>query len=133
MIELSHLCRRASALVLLLAAFNAQAAGPGGLLNDTGQTQCDNGSHVLGPCNAASTGDASTMPGQDGRFGRDVAAPVKMGGGAAGFDFTKVCMNGALGCAGAANTGAVPAATEWACTKDNFTHRIWSLESRLGD
>ncbi|MDP3616349.1 MAG: hypothetical protein Q8R49_00785, partial [Rhodoferax sp.] len=84
MMQILHLARRASLLALLLAVCGAQAAGPTGLLNDTGQTQCDNGSNVLGACNAASTGDASIMPRQDGRFGRDAALPVKVGGGAAG-------------------------------------------------
>ena len=39
-------------------------------------------------CDSATTGDAGTRPRQDGRFGRDVAALAKVGGGAAGFDFT---------------------------------------------
>jgi hypothetical protein len=108
-------------------------AAPTGLLNDTGQTQCDNGSNVLAACSIANAGNAATYPGQDGRFGRDVALPAKTGGGAAGFDFTRVCMNGTLNCAGAANTGSSPAASDWACTKDNVTNLIWSLQSGYGD
>ncbi|MDP3616447.1 MAG: hypothetical protein Q8R49_01285, partial [Rhodoferax sp.] len=109
----------------LLYLSSAQAAGPSGLLNDTGQTQCDNGSNVLDACNAASTGDGTTLPRQDGRFGRDVASPVKVGGGAAGFDFSKVCFNGDVQgsgtCTGAlvANTSAAATgtpSTDWACT-----------------
>jgi hypothetical protein len=137
MIELLHLCRRASALALLLAALSPQQAfcvqgGPTGLLNDSGQTQCNNGTAMVA-CDAATTGDASPRPRQDGRFGRDVAGPAKVGGGAAGFDFTKVCMNGTLNCATAANTGAAPASTDWACTQDNTTNLIWSLYSGSGD
>lgn len=126
----------------LLCLSSAQAAGPSGLLNDTGQTQCDNGSNVLGVCNATTTGDTSTLPRQDGRFGRDMASPVKVGGGAAGFDFSKVCFNGDVQgsgtCTGAlvANTSATATgtpSTDWACTKDNTTNLIWSLQSGLGE
>lgn len=123
----------------LLCLSSAQAAGPSGLLNDTGQTQCDNGSNVLGVCNATTTGDTSTLPRQDGRFGRDAASSVKVGGGAAGFDFSKVCFNGAVQgsgtCTGAlvANTSATATgtpSTDWACTKDNVTNLIWSLQTQ---
>ena len=85
-------------------------------------------------CDATTTGDASASPRQDGRFGRDVASPVKIGGGAGGFDFTKVCMDGSLNCAGAADTSASSvSAAAWACTKDNLTNLIWSLFSGLGE
>jgi Protein of unknown function (DUF1566) len=113
----------------------AQAAGPTGLLNDTGQTRCYDGAAMV-VCTSANTGDANTVvnPRQDGRFGRDPAAPVKVGGGAAGFDFTRVCMNGTLNCAGAADTGVSPVtATAWACTQDNVTQLIWSLYSGEGN
>ena len=116
----------------LHCASTALAAGPTGLLNDTGQTTCYDGSAMVA-CSAANTGNAAAYPGQDARFGRDRAAPPKVGGGAAGFDFTRVCMNGTLNCTGAANTGASPAASEWACTKDNLTNLIWSLQSGYGD
>jgi hypothetical protein len=115
---------------LLLTSF-ARAAGPTGLLNDTGQTQCDDGSSVLAACTTANAGNTAPMPGQDGRFGRDVASPAKVGGGAAGFDYTKVCMDGTLNCTGAANTGATPAASDWACTKDNVTNLVWSLQIQI--
>ena len=120
-----------------LAPFDS-LGGPTGLLNDTGQTQCNNGTAMVA-CDATTTGDASARPRQDGRFGRDlitVASPSKVGGGAAGFDFSKVCFNGTLTGALAANTGAVPsgtASTDWACTKDNVTNLIWSLQSGQGE
>lgn len=116
--------------VLLLGGSAAQAAGPTGLPNDTGQTQCADASDVMGACDVATAGDAGTRPRQDGRFGRDAARPTKVGGGNAGFDFTKVCMDGTLNCTSAANTGANPAATDWACTKDNVTNLIWSLQTQ---
>lgn len=128
---MNHLTAAVRVLVvaMLTTGGAAWAAGPTGLLNDTGQTTCYDGAAMV-TCTVANTGDAATYPRQDGRFGRDVANPAKVGGGAAGFDFTKVCMNGTLNCTGAANTGASPAATEWACTKDNVTNLIWSLQTQ---
>jgi uncharacterized repeat protein (TIGR02543 family) len=115
-------------------------------LNDTGQTLCDNGLNVLEACSNTNTGDTSAMPRQDGRFGRDAASFTKTGGGVGGFDFTRICFNGAAEgttsgpntCTGTllANTTATAsgtASTDWACTKDNVTNLIWSLESGWGD
>ncbi len=119
-----------------------QASHPTGALNDTGQTLCDNGSNVMAACTTATTGDAAAMPRQDGRFGRDVGAPAKVGGGVAGFDFTRVCFNGDLQGAGTctgtlvANTSGTAtgnASTDWACTKDNVTNLVWALESGTGE
>ncbi|MFT3778179.1 MAG: DUF1566 domain-containing protein [Ottowia sp.] len=127
-----------------LAALALAAAGlPGGAgaqtrpLNDTGQTQCFDASNASVACNAAISG----LPGQDGRYGRDAAAAagvlVKQGAGSAGFDFTRLCMNGQAAGAGTCpanpsyNTGANPTATEWACTRDNVTGLVWSLQTRL--
>ena len=70
-------------LVLMFpGAFHAASTG---LLNDTDQLRCDNGSNVLATCTDANTGDGSTMPRQDGRIGRDAAyitSSVHLGGGA---------------------------------------------------
>jgi len=123
------------ALIFSHAAFAAT-----GLLNDTGQTSCNDASNTAVACDAAGAGsDGGVNPRQDARFGRDAKAAAgtltKIGGGAAGFDFFKICMNGdAAGqgtCPGnpTANTGASPAATEWACTRDIVTGLIWSLET----
>lgn len=103
-------------------------------LNDTGQDRCYDGSTLLA-CSVANSGNATSYPRQDGRFGRDAATAAgqlsKTGAGAKGFDFTRVCMSGEL-----AGQGACPAipvqgtgATQWACTKDNVTKLTWSLES----
>ncbi len=104
-----------------------------GKLNDTGQTLCYDGTNMVA-CATANTGNTATHPRQDGRFGRDAKATAgtlaKTGAGAAGFDFTKVCMNGTLNCAGAASNAAAPAATAWACTQDNNTNLVWSLETQ---
>lgn len=99
-----------------------------GLLNDTGQVQCSSTAGQTA-CDAVNTGNAAPQPRQDGRFGRDVSGVVKTGGGDAGFDFTRVCMNGALNCATPVDTSASPAATAWACTKDNVTNLIWSVQA----
>ena len=64
---------------LLFLAGISSAFSQTGVLNDTGQTQCDNGSNVLVTCTSTNTGDASAMPRQDARFGRDAAAPVQLG------------------------------------------------------
>lgn len=148
MIQLLHQLRHAFLPALLLAASGALAvpAGPSGLLNDTGQTLCGNASNVLVACDASTTGDLSVMPRQDGRFGRDPAAATsnlaKVGSGAAGFDFSKMCFNGDLQGAGTCTgtlvannlaTAAVSPSTDWACTKDNVTNLVWSLQSGSGD
>jgi len=129
---------------LLPASAFAQGT-PSGKLNDTGQTTCDNGSNVMVSCTTSNTGDTgNTMPRQDARFGRDPKAAagtlVKIGAGTAGFDFTRVCMSGVLAGVGScpgnsavAVNQAAPTANEWACTKDNNTNLIWSLQSGFGD
>lgn len=115
-------------------------AGPGPAhrpLNDTGQDQCYNGSALVA-CTAANTGDASPYPRQDGRFGRDRAGMAKVGGGAAGFDFSCVRWDGSVDNSAScittltANTTAGASGTpgtDWACTKDNHTNLIWSLQT----
>ncbi|MFO1264061.1 MAG: DUF1566 domain-containing protein [Rhodoferax sp.] len=130
--------RLALGAALLLCLHLPAQAQPTGLLNDTGQTTCFNGS-AMEACSYANTGDAATYKRQDGRFGRDVAGVTKVGGGAGGFDFTRICFNGgAQGsgtCTGSlvANTTGTASGspgTDWACTKDNVTNLIWSLQSQ---
>lgn len=126
-------------MVLALCAPLAQAQ-PTGRLNDTGQALCYDGATLVA-CTSANTDDGATYPRQDGRFGRDRAGMAKVGGGAAGFDFTKMCWNGDAegsgACTGAlvANTSASASGTpgtDWACTKDNHTNLIWSLQTVSG-
>lgn len=129
-----------SYLYFFLLAAPAFAA-PTGLLNDTGLTQCLDAGLLDTPCSYATGSDVGVNPGLDGRFGRDaksLAGLTKVGGGDGGFDFTRICMNGKEAGVGdclsnpAANTGASPAPTEWACTRDNVTQLVWSLETVLG-
>lgn len=116
--------------VLTAAQLSAQTAP----LNDTGQALClEDGDLVA--CTETNSGDESTNPRQDGRFGRDAQAAAgeltKIGAGAAGFDFTRICNSGQ-----AAGVGACPAdpalgagANEWACTRDNVTGLIWEIKT----
>jgi hypothetical protein len=119
-------------------------AAPTGLLNDTGQTACQDNTAIAACATVAVNG--GTHPRQDGRFGRDAKAAAgaltKTGGGAAGFDFSKMCWNGDIEgsgtCTGtlvANTTGAASgtASTDWACTRDNVTNLIWSLQSGSGN
>lgn len=127
--------RRCTAALALAAAWPLHAAAQGYPLNDSGQAQCYDAAHAPAACAAAA------LPGQDGRHGRDAAAAasalVKQGGGAGGFDFTRLCMNGDAAGTGTCianplgDTGANPAATAWACTRDNLTGLVWSLQTRL--
>lgn len=120
-----------------IGQFIRPAAAPAQALNDSGQAACYDGS-ALGACTAGNSGDAATWPRQDGRFGRDAAASAgslaKTGGGAAGFDFTRVCLSGEI-----AGQGACPAspvmggnADDWYCTKDNVTGLVWAIGSPSG-
>lgn len=107
-------------------------------LNDTGQADCWDGTALVA-CSAANSGNAAAYPRQDGRFGRDAAAASgqlnKVGAGDKGFDYTRVCMSGEMAGQGACPANPVPgtSANQWACTRDNVTHRVWSLEIGYGD
>lgn len=91
-------------------------------LNDTGVTECSNGTQTV-PCSTVQ----SSHPGQDARYGRDVAsgtsaAGSQVGFGSNGFDFTKVSLSG---------TNVTPTATfgasagQFACIRDNVTGLLW--------
>ena len=113
--------------VLALGPTAARAAS----LPDTGQDLCDDGANVLVACTSANTGDAATYPRQDGRFGRDAKARAgtlsKAGGGAAGFDYSKIANNGSdLGAGVGLALGTNP--TDWACTRDNITELTWEVK-----
>jgi hypothetical protein len=109
-------------------AASVHAAG----LPDTGQTTCYDGSAMVA-CTAANSGDTAAYPRQDGRFGRDAKAAAgtltKIGGGAAGFDYSKVANNGSS-LAASATLGT--AATDWACTRDNITGLLWEVKTTSG-
>lgn len=69
-------------------------------------------------------------PRQDARFGRDAKAAAgalpKVGGGAAGFDYSKISNDGSeLALDAVLGTGA----KDWACTRDNITGLIWEVKT----
>lgn len=112
-------------LVLLVAFPLPLGAAP---LNDTGQEHCYDGTNLV-TCTAANSGDAALRPRQDGRFGRDARAGAsqltKIGGGAAGFDFTPLDNTGAvIGLDGSGNPLSVPA-----CVRDNVTGLTWEVKT----
>lgn len=119
--------------LLAFLASAALAAGPSGRLNDTGQTLCHDGGGMVA-CTEANSGSGAALPGQDGRYGRDAAYNGallnKTGGGAAGFDFTKICQSGqAAGHGTCAADPGVGDADPWACTRDNVTNLVWAIET----
>lgn len=98
-------------------------SGPIGPLNDTGIDSCANASNNNLTCPQAS------FPDQDGDHGRDAQARAgqltKIGGGEAGFDYTKISNSGNPLPAGAAlGSGA----NDWGCTRDNLTGLIWEVK-----
>ena len=64
---------------------------------------------------------------QDCNYGRDAAATAgqltKVGGGSAGFDFTKLDSNG---------NALSSSASSWSCVKDNVTGLVWEVKTNVG-
>ncbi|MBK6593283.1 MAG: DUF1566 domain-containing protein [Burkholderiales bacterium] len=119
-------------VVLAMAIYgSAFAAGPTGLLNDTGITTCWgwNGSQSVAPGEEVDTGSG---PRQDCRFGRDAASAAgmpKVGGGSNGFDFSKIANDGTV----LSETAALgTSAKDWACTRDNVTGLVWEVKTTSG-
>ncbi len=112
-------------LMVCLLAGTAQAAG----LNDTGITSCGDTSTDIADC-ATVGADGGAYPRQDATQGRDAAATagqlLKVGGGRAGFDFTKIANDGRdLSVSAALGSGP----TDWACTRDNVTGLTWEIKT----
>ena len=106
--------------VLCLGPLAVQAAP----LNDTGITSSGHATD-----GNAATCDDSHPAGQDCHYGRDAAAAAgtlhKTGGGAAGFDFSKISNNGQpLQADSALGAGE----NDWACTRDNVTGLFWEVK-----
>lgn len=88
---------------------------PLGQVGDTGITAC--AGDASGDCPAAG------LPGQDAEYGRDVLAAAgmldRLGGGPAGFDYTKLDANG----------DSLPqAAASWSCVRDNYLGLVWEVK-----
>ena len=126
-ITLRH-ARRCPVAAGLLVGFCLTPVALAAGLNDSGQTLCYDGTNMVA-CDAANTGDDATFPRQDARYGRDAAATAgvltKIGGGAAGFDFTKIANDGSE-LSETATLGT--AAADWACTHDNVTDLTWEVK-----
>lgn len=113
---------RLSLLLLFLPA--ATWAGvPLQARNDSGQGQCYDAAGQVQSCRLPG------YRGEDGHHGRDAAAAagqlVKVGGGDAGFDYTKIANNGSA-LPASATLGTPP--TSWACTRDNHTGLLWEIK-----
>ncbi len=95
-------------------------------LNDTGITTCSHRANNGLACPQAG------YPGQDAEFGRDAQSQagtlVKLGGGRAGFDFTKLDANGNP----LADQSVAYTTTPWDCVKDNVTGLVWEVKTTDG-
>lgn len=90
-------------------------------LNDTGVVTHQNQS------GHSARSEPVAFPGQDARFGRDMAAAAgklkKVGGGTKGFDFTKLDADGK----------DLPInAKVWSCVRDNVTGLVWEVKAKDG-
>lgn len=98
-------------------------------LNDTGIDWCADESANLLDCPVAS------HPGQDGDFGRDALARTgqltKIGGGDAGFDYTKLDANGQpliVQNMPWSDGGNETDGNRWSCVRDNHTGLVWEVK-----
>ena len=98
-------------------------------INDTGIDWCADSSSILLSCPVAG------HPGQDGDYGRDALARegklVKVGGGTAGFDFTKLDVNGlplAIQDMPWSDGGSETDGNRWSCVRDNVTGLVWEVK-----
>lgn len=104
-----------------------------GSINDTGIDWWKDNTSTLVPDKAP-----VSPKGQDADVGRDALARennlVKVGSGAAGFDFTKICNSGdAQGnnnCPINPTLGDQP--NQWGCTRDNYTNLMWEIKTTSG-
>ncbi|WP_445428002.1 Lcl C-terminal domain-containing protein [Alishewanella sp. HL-SH05] len=124
-----------TAAITASCSINAKFAfAPIGGLNDTGIDWCANGD-TANSLDCPVTG----FEGQDGEFGRDASARTgaltKIGGGAAGFDYTKIATDGSVleiqNAAWEAN-GTEAAGNQWSCVRDNVTGLIWEVKTTDG-
>jgi hypothetical protein len=120
----------------ITSACNVQASFafvPVGGFNDTGIGRCANTN--TNNLNCPIVG----FEGQDGELGRDAKARTgtltKIGGGAAGFDYTKIAADGSVlaiqNVAWDAN-GSEAAGSQWRCVRDNVTGLIWEVKTAEG-
>lgn len=106
-------------------------------LNDTGIYWCaDFSSNFLDCLVLSPAAGVMDYLGQDVFSGRDARARegslVKIGGGNAGFDFTKLGANGqplAIQNAFWSDVGNELNGTQWSCVRDNHTQLVWEIKT----
>ena len=114
--------------------YSPSAAGLKVPLNDTGMTLAgDYPTNNQINC----TSDLKSL--QDCSQGRDAAAKLgilkKVGGGAAGFDFSKLGVDGqvlATQTSAWSDTGSESAGSQWSCVRDNHTGLVWETKANSG-
>ena len=112
------------------------ASAQTGVLNDSGQRESYTATGL------SPLPDPPDFPGQDSRYGRDVAvaegALTKQGRGAAGFDFSKLGSDGQplavqdqswARSAQGFDDGSENVGTRWACVRDHVTGLDWEVKS----
>ena len=116
-----------TAIPKVLKAFN---------LNDTGITWGGNFSSGNQSFNHCSPTGFSTATVQDCHIGRDAQAVAgtlsKVGGGNAGFDFSKLSSAGtvlAIQNSTWSNSGSESSGTKWSCVRDNHTGLVWEVKT----
>ena len=119
-------CKHASYLLLKdTFANNGWVGGGTGRLNDTGITF--SGDYPSG--NNAACAGSNNLAAQDCSWGRDASSLAKVGGGEAGFDFTKISNSGSA-LPSSAVLGSGP--SDWACTRDSVTGLMWEVKTTSG-
>ncbi len=127
---------RRLSLVLLASLQAAPTLAQTGLLNDTGQRAVYTATAI------SPLPDPPDFPGQDARYGRDIAfaegALAKQGRGAAGFDFSALGADGQpLAVQGQTwardaqgfDAGSEAAGTRWSCVRDHVTGLDWEVKT----
>lgn len=105
-----------------------------GAINDTGVSTCINSSLEEIACQGRDV--QSELYGQDANFGRDARARAgdleKIGGGSAGFDFSKLDSSGTVLAQQSrqwSDAGSETAGTRWSCVTDHVTGLTWEIKS----
>jgi len=104
--------------------FGVEAFRP---LNDTGMRDfiSDANDGLLDGAPTFYSEEPESFPGQDGSFGRDTVASDPDLGGIAGFNFTKLDVNGN------ALSGDYSDGEVWTCVRDNVTGLVWEHKNRV--
>lgn len=91
-----------------------------GKLNDTGITRCVDVSSNNLNCPVSSAPEQDAQHGRDAQAAENPSTLVKVGAGNAGFDFSKLDVNG---------DPLAASASVWSCVKDNHTGLVWEVKT----